>query len=159
MLAFARYYAAIGLPIFPIYEMAGGVCSCGDPACSDRGKHPRPKRGHLAATSDAAQIEQWWGWWPDANIGLHCAAAGTAVVDIDPRNGGGETLAALEQEHGPITSPLTSLTGGGGEHRYFLAPEGLKLPGKLGPGVDLKHHGYVLLPPSNHASGRTLCMG
>lgn len=150
----ALAYAARGWRIFPLHSArAGGGCSCGDRACTNPGKHPRTARGQNDATTDAEQIRRWWSAWPDANIGLHCAASGIAVVDIDPRNGGDATFAALEIQHGDITSPLVSHTGGGGRHIFFAAPRDACLPGKLGAGIDLKYNGYVILPPSNHASG------
>jgi hypothetical protein len=53
---------------------------------------------------------------------------------------------------------LQAITGGGGFHLYFRAPEGVEIrnsAGKLGAGVDVRGNGgYVLLPPSLHISGR-----
>ena len=50
-------------------------------------------RGHLDASSDLASIARWWSAAPRANVGVACAASGLIVVDVDPRNGGDETLA------------------------------------------------------------------
>jgi hypothetical protein len=56
--AWARAYAAAGLPVFPLYEvLADGRCAC--PAgggCSSPGKHPRLPRGFHAATSDGETV-------------------------------------------------------------------------------------------------------
>src|SRR3954471_16359597 len=82
--------------------------------------------------------------------------AGFFVLDVDPRNGGEETLAALEAEHGPLPATLTTMTGGGGLHFEFRWPE---FPvtsgaGKLGRGVDVKGKGgYVVGAGSKHNSG------
>jgi hypothetical protein len=78
------------------------------------------------------------------------------VLDIDPRNGGTETLAALEATYGPLPPTWTVCTGGGGEHRYF-AIEGSQAChyGLKEKGVELKGVGsYVVCPSSNHVSGR-----
>jgi hypothetical protein len=76
------------------------------------------------------------------------------VVDVDPRHGGDETLAELERDLGPLPATVEAETGGGGWH-YFLKHPGCALRGKFGPGLDLKDHGYVLIEPSLHPSGRT----
>ncbi|MBW8036371.1 MAG: DUF3987 domain-containing protein, partial [Planctomycetes bacterium] len=51
---------------------------------------------------------------------------------------------------------IECLTGGGGRHLYFAHPGGdvRNSAGTLGEGLDVRgHHGYVVAPPSNHASG------
>ncbi len=71
------------------------------------------------------------------------------VVDVDPRNGGTETMAALlTSNHLPTTR--TVRTGSGGTHYYYSLPDDRDLRGKLGLGVDIKKpgRGYVLVPPT-----------
>src|SRR6188474_3422332 len=140
MLSYALAYAAEGLPVFPLQP---------------GGKRPFPgTRGHNEATTDPDLIRTWWNICQNANIGI-AVPDGWCVVDVDPRNHGDKTLAALEAEHGPL--PLTRLarTGGGGYHAYFLLPLGRDLPGTLGAGVDVQKLGkYVVAPPSIHESGR-----
>jgi len=79
------------------------------------------------------------------------------VLDIDPRHGGPASLAQLEVQYGPLPKTVTAATGGGGCHYYFRYPlDGMyrNTAGKLGPGIDTRGAGgYVLAPPSNHASG------
>ena len=105
------------------------------------------------ATTDESVIDGWWSRAPQANIGLR-TGGDFFVLDVDPRNGGGETLAQLEHENGPLPITITVLTGGGGAHYYFKHPGG-KLKGKAGIGIDVKREGgYVVAPPSMHASGR-----
>jgi putative DNA primase/helicase len=103
-------------------------------------------------------ISRWFTKWPESNIGIATGdRAGIFVVDIDPRNGGFETLAALEQKHGQFPDTLTAKTGGGGLHYYYRIPRGTKISSDanvLGPGVDIKGDGgFVVAPPSLHASG------
>ncbi len=45
------------------------------------------------------------------------------VVDVDRKHNGFESFAAWEAEHGgELTTPLRSLTGGGGKHLFFEPP-------------------------------------
>jgi hypothetical protein len=70
-------------------------------------------------------------------------AAGLAVVDIDPRNGG-------QADPALMTPTATVATGGSGWHLYYRHPGGPLLPALPDrPGVDVKAEGgYVVAPPS-----------
>lgn len=155
-LSFARRYARQGYRIFPVWwaEIAdsGNKCACGDTDCRSPAKHPVVPMGYKEATTDLAPIEKWWQRWPKANIGMVMAPE-LVAIDIDPRNGGNETIEAIEAQHGLLQSDLLAFTGGGGQHRVFAVPAGQSLPGRLGPGVDVKYNGYILVEPSNHISG------
>ncbi len=157
MLRAALWYARRGHAVFPLHSVdRTGRCTCGEPSCGGRAaKHPRTRSGLLEATTDSAQIERYWRRWPDANIGLRTGAI--AVVDIDPRNGGDDGLGELEHQAGKFPETVTVSTGGGGLHFYFTSPGGVSSRTNLGgfAGVDLKAEGgYVVAPPSLHASGR-----
>src|SRR5213076_1362207 len=76
-----------------------------------RGKVPVTARGHLDATTDPEQIAAWWRRCPWAGIGLACRPSGLVVVDIDPRNGGDDSLHDLERQHGTLPETPTSGTG------------------------------------------------
>ena len=107
-----------------------------------------PTEGELAA---------WNRRWPTANIGIVTGAvSGLIVLDIDPRHGGGESLAQWLQEHGSLPHSVEALTGGGGHHIYFRHPGG-RVPNRVGldDGIDLRGDGgMVVAPPSVHPSGR-----
>lgn len=160
MLRAALAYASMGWHVFPLHEpMAeGAACSCKRGAqCGSAGKHPRTPRGHLQATTDERQIRQWWGRHPTANIGVSTGASSLVVVDVDPRNGGEDSLAALEAKHGELRT-VTGLTGGGGQHLLFERPAGAERlrSSPLAQGVDIKADGgYIVVPPSVHLSGAT----
>jgi hypothetical protein len=127
-------------------------CSCLRADCRDIGKHPRTLHGHLDATSDVEQVTRWWSMWPNANIGIR-PHAGHVVLDIDPRNGGDEQLAAMKARYGHLTPTRAARTGSGGWHLWYRF-DGLAVKA-LAPGIDVKGHGgYVVAPPSVHASGR-----
>ena len=158
LLAFALDYAALNWKLVPCWWIENGACACGKTDCKSEGKHPigaLAPFGQNSASSDPAQIRKWWARFPKANIAVYLAPSNLCAIDIDPRNGGYETIDALEARHGKLDSDLLQFTGGGGEHRYFQSPVSGHLPGKLGPGVDVKQNGYTILEPSNHTSGKT----
>ena len=150
----ARWYAAHGFPVFPLHSATGGACSCGDPECQNPGKHPRTEHGFKDATTDPEIIAAWWERWPDANIGIPTGApSGLLVVDCDPRNGGPADRSEIIERFGPIPDTAEAETGGGGRHYFFRG--GGPVPKQLAPGSDLKGDGgYVVVPPSVHASGK-----
>jgi hypothetical protein len=130
-----------------------------------QGKHPvhaRWQTGHLMSRPDVMAT-----WDPDAggepayNIGILTGVATGErpffVLDIDPDNGGYETLARLEAEHGPLPRTRTHRTGSGGEHRLFLVPDGMTIRNnqkRLGPGVDIRGvGGMIVAPPSVSGKG------
>ena len=124
--------------------------------CKNPGKHPLFElvpHGHKSASNDPAVIASWWKKFPDANPALALMISGLIAIDVDPRNGGDVTFEELERKYGKITSDVMQLTGGGGFHLVLAIDFVANLPGRLGPGIDLKHDGYILLPPSNHLSG------
>src|SRR5260370_30372544 len=93
MLRAALWYAKHGLPKFPVHGVIGDRCSCGKHDCKHPGKHPRTQHGFKDATTDAETIRIWLKKWPTANIAIPAgAASGWLVLDIDPRNGGNESL-------------------------------------------------------------------
>jgi hypothetical protein len=157
-LSYALRYAAKGMHVFPCWWIAeDGKCACRN-ECKSPGKHPIPMltpKGQNDATTDPATIRRWWQQMPRANIAIFLAPTGWVAVDIDPRNDGYATIERIEAERGPLESDVLQYSGGGGEHRIFLAPADVgSLPGSLGKGVDLKHNGYIIAEPSNHISGR-----
>ena len=155
----ALAYAARGWPIIPLHGCAHPAhapagashaqeqCTCGDPKCKSQGKHPRTANGVHDATTDPAIIRDWWQRWPDANVGI-ALPENAVVLDVD----GGEGQASLSGEHIPLT--VCALTARG-FHYYFRLPKGaVRNVTGLRPGLDVKTAGgYVVAPPSRHASG------
>jgi len=94
-------------------------------------------------------IRRWWRECPNAMIG-GAVPASLMVIDIDPRNCG--SFDALEALAGPLPGTLTVWSGrdDGGRHLYFLRPPGPFTSTRLPDGIDLKVHGYCILPPSIH---------
>jgi hypothetical protein len=158
LLSAALGYASLGWHVFPCWWIKDdGQCACGSAQCKSPGKHPISKLapwGQNNATIDAEPIKSWWTQYPQANIAVFLEKSSLCAIDIDPRNGGLDTIDQIEAKHGALESDLLQFTGGGGEHRVFAKPLSGNLPGKLGPGVDVKANGYIMLEPSNHASGK-----
>lgn len=156
-------YIKNGWPVLPLHSPSPtGGCSCAKgPTCPNPGKHPRTRNGLKDASTDIITILKWWGEWPDANVGILTGAeSGLVVLDVDPRNGGNDTLAEWEEREGLLPPTLTVTTGGGGWHFYYPHPGGVVRCRKLGAGLDLKADGgYVVAPPSLHASGSPYSWG
>jgi len=110
------------------------------------------------ATNDLPKLRQWWGRWPNANIGLACGKRSRVIVlDVDAGHGGNQSLLQLQVNYGQLPQTVVSMTGGGGQHILFQHP-GVEIrnsAGKLGPGLDIRGDGgYIVLPPSLHPSGK-----
>lgn len=148
--------APLGPRLVPLHTVtAAGACSCGKDDCGSPGKHPRTEHGLHDASADPAQLAEWARLWPDANIG-RLTGYGLVVLDVDAGKGGLERLAELEAVHVALPTTQTVRTGGGGLHLWFRvpAPHG-NGRGVLPKGIDVRGDGgYVVAPPSRHASGR-----
>lgn len=138
-------YAARGLPVFPL-----------------NGKKPLTEHGLKDASVDTSTIRAWWKNWPEANIGIPTGRSSRLwVLDVDPRHGGNESLAALEAKHGSLPPTLEGRTGGGGRHLFFAVAvadaEAIRnSAGKLAAGLDVRGEGgYVVVPPSLHPDTNT----
>lgn len=139
----ATWYARHGWPVFPLRPGT---------------KEPFAKLGVYKATCNAAQVDQWWRQWPQANIGLHCGGVGLLAFDLDTYKDSfdGRRLLTYEDQE-----TVTSLTGRGGTHLVYAMPEGARFgngTGNLPPGIDIRGWGgYIVLPPSVHPNGRLYC--
>jgi hypothetical protein len=52
-----------------------------------------------------------------------------------------------------VTSNTHTVKTDNGFHFYYRADKSKQFKGKLIPGIDIKHKGYVVLPPSIHPNG------
>lgn len=154
-------YASLGWRVFPVHPIVDGRCGCGTAGCKDPGKHPAIQGWTRLATSDRAQIAEWWRRYPDAGIGI-ATGKGLLVLDVDVKPGkvGEASMAAVVQRHGPLPPTYTVRTGSGGWHLYFAydASSGAYLRkslGTLAKDLDvMAEGGFVVAPPSPHISGR-----
>ena len=160
LLEAALGYAALGWRVFPVrcpvWNESGVRCSCKKNDCGKPGKHSHISRYQSAASTNDNTIEGWWKEWPDANIGIVTGRTSNIVVlDVDPRNGGDESLEKLTQLHSGLPKTATAITSAGGKHFYFPHPGGEIKSGALDsdayPGLDIQADRVcVVAPPSLH---------
>lgn len=160
----ALFYASRGWPVIPVHgiDQYSGHCTCGQVTQGQfkpyhaNGKHPYTEHGHKDASTSHAQIHLWFSMWPDANVGIATGGkSGLVVLDVDPKNGGFESLQKLQRRHGTLPKTLCCTSGGGGLHFYFKHP-GFEIRGRRGmePGLDVQADGgRIVAPPSMHQSG------
>jgi putative DNA primase/helicase len=149
----ALAYIQKGWKVLPLHTIRNGQCACGKANCSSPGKHPSTANGSKDASCDEADIRRWFSNGIAFNIGIATgSASGLAVLDVDPKNGGDETVKQFT-----IPPTMEVVTGSGGRHYYFTIPQGIEIrnsQGKLAAGIDVRgENGYVVAPPSLHASG------
>lgn len=160
---YANEFSRHGLPVFPLHfpvrREGRTFCSCENSTCRDVGKHPVASlvpSGLKNATTNQDVTKSWFDdqLW---NLGVTTGkASGIFVIDCDPRHGGDGSLAALEAEHGPVPETWRFKTGGNGEHIIFRHPGGAirNSVSAVAPGIDVRgESGYIVAPPSRHASG------
>ncbi len=152
-------YIALGLFVLPLNGVfEDGTCRCPKGSdCKSAGKHPVGRlapKGYRDASRYEPTVRRWWRMCPEANIGLVTGPSGIASLDIDPRNGGNESLAALLDEHGPLPDTLHLATGGRGSQFIFADP--YRQVKKVTPvkGIDILGGGCLFVAaPSVHRSG------
>lgn len=138
-----RDYADAGFRVFPLWGIeAGGTCECGDPECAAVGKHPRTGSWQHTPQWSEEQLDAMLEYTISTGFGV-ALDPHHLVVDVDPRNGGFESLAALNAElciDLLATSSFVVKTGGGGWHIYFTIPAGTAIQAHLAayPGIDFK---------------------
>ncbi len=126
--------------------------------CAPRGKQPFGKlvpRGVYDATTDEALIRSWFRPQSTLNLAIACGASGLTVLDVDTRDGkvGDEELGLLERGHSSLPHTPRAITGSGGLHYLFRAPNQKLRNGPLRrcTNVEMKAAGgYVLAAPSIH---------
>ena len=136
---YALFYASKGWRVLPVKE---------------KSKLPAVNDWPNVASIDPEQINDWFGNGSKYNVGLLTGQrSGIFALDVDPRNGGDDTLFSLIQDNGALPHTVEAQTGGGGTHIIFKHP-GYTIhnsANKLGPGLDIKADGgYILVAPSIH---------
>lgn len=119
-------------------------------------KTPATSKGFKDATTDQAQISQWF------NDGVHnlgiATGNGLSVLDIDRKGDkdGLQVIQSLEAIHGALPDTYKVSTPSGGEHWFFSYPSHLKIQSKAnlfkdyGEGLDIRADGgYVVAVPSH----------
>ena len=155
----ALILAARGIAVFP--------CFGKDVKPPLKPKAPLTEDGFYNATTDQAQIKRWWKSYPDALIGVPYEQLGAVGVDIDCHPGkpdGRPVWKEFVKRHSGGIEPdygFGQNTLSGGTLMLFKRPEGLRIPGSLAPGIDLKTSGYFCTgegykPHQSHGFDRPL---
>lgn len=153
--------AKLGIRVMPVHGLKWHkdvlVCTCGKKDCRSVGKHPIFMRWQQLGLETLPTIETWFIHYREANLGVITGKdSGLVVLDIDPKNGGYDSLSKAEEQYDTLPDTPTVQTGSGGRHYYFKHP-GFQLTnraGLFGGGVDLRGDGgFVVAPHSRHQSG------
>ena len=167
----AIQYLEQGFSVVPVhYVKADGSCSCSaGAACHSPGKHPAASSWKTFQTKlpDKGTLELWFdGRMRDYNLGIVTGKVSGNIfvvdVDIGPGKDGEDTLHDLQMRNDDLPETLTAVTGSGGRHFFYRAPEGVSIKtgtNTLGNGIDTRGEGgFVVAAPSVHASGKPYVM-
>lgn len=146
MLDAALEYAAMGWAVFPL---------------KPRSKEPATAHGFKDATTDAAQVAEWWAERPGCNIGVSLGAPSGNVfaIDIDVDEGGDydgwDALREWERENGELPETASTITGKGGSHILYRASGEVRPSANNLTHIDIRGDGsYIVAPPSIHPNGQ-----
>ncbi len=161
LLAAAHDYRNRGWRVIALHRVGpdGRTCSCKKGGnCESAGKHPMNMAWQKSAPMSAADVQATWDVPRPPNLGIATGRESNLwVFDIDPKNGGMESMAALVAEHGPMPATFVTETGSGGFHYYFEYPEDIELRNTselIGPGLDTRASGgQVVAAPSRSDVG------
>lgn len=147
--------AGRGIRVMPLHHTSpvDGSCSCGNPGCTNQGKHPIHGEWPKTATTDTATINRWFDKNPDMNYGCLMGSEWVAV-DVDVKKVDGfQTLADIvgidKSGLDAMTFAVASTTGG--RHYYFKSDKGYSNTAgtALGGGLDTRAgNGQVVGPGS-----------
>jgi hypothetical protein len=133
--------ARAGFPVFPLIP---------------NGKTPGIENWRNLATTDEQQLTLWFAGERNRRTNIGVQTDRYLVVDVDPRNGGDQTLSGLAlTEDFPDT--WLSKTAGGGTHMIYSLPPHTSVKGGtdvLGRGIDIKSHGGLIVAPGSAIDGR-----
>lgn len=159
-------YVEMGWALIPLHDVSSGSCSCGKDCGKSAGKHPRnvswQRGGWIRNGASLSHLVNDRPYW---NFGAVTGApSGIWVLDVDPDNGGMESLGELLEAARlkldfPAMLSVGALvvrahrTGSGGVHLIFaIGPDGW-MPrtgaGRIGPGLDVRAEGGQIVLPSS----------
>jgi putative DNA primase/helicase len=154
----ARAFIKRGWDPIPLYGVNDdGICVCRDAAsCKSPGKHPVQSGWQ---SRDRMTIQETYDHWDTEtqprNTGIRTGDPSKVwALDVDPKNGGREGLAALVRDIGPLPVTRTHATGSGGEHFLFKLPADFEVTNSRRglanyAGLDVRGNGgFIVMPPS-----------
>ena len=140
MLNSALDYANQGLAVFP---------------CKRGSKAPAVAHGFKDATTDVAQIKEWWTSHPEWNVAIATGevSGGLVVIDVDMHGDSRafEFIRNWEEEHGALKKTWITKTGTGGRHILYKGDNNLRNTTNADISIDVRATGgYIVAPPSIH---------
>lgn len=155
MIEHALAYLEQGYPVFPVCSPKMSTHYHGQTICTNPGKTPLvPWAPFQERLPTDPEVRVWWIRWPNANIGMATGVlSGVLVLDADGGDARKECL-----RRGGLDATRAVWTGKvGGAHYHLAYPGGdIRNFARRLPGTDMRAQGgYVLMPPSLHASGNT----
>ena len=162
----AKYWAEMGFSVVPVHAVKNGACSCfKGKECTSKGKHPALDwTQYQSKKADKKQISEWFsGKYKGYNIGVVTGkiSGNQYAVDVDVGQGkdGQDSLDDLCLRYDDLPETLKAITGSGGNHYFFKAPERMEVhsgTNVLGSGIDVRGEGgFVVVAPSIHECGMT----
>lgn len=162
LLEAALDYDSRGWRVIALHRVGGDLkaCSCSRGLkCPSAGKHPKDNEWQKTPRPSVVDIHGIWDDSKPPNLGIATGepSGGIWVLDIDPKGGGLETMAALVAEHGELPATFVVRTGSGGYHYYWARPDFVvknDQSGHAGAGVDVRGEGgQVVAAPSESDKG------
>ena len=141
--AYAKSYAQLGWPLFPLHGKQCGILSWDD------------------ASTDPEQLEKWSknNWF--TGFGVLTKAAGLIVVDVDIDHEndkfGDDSIRELQSDRGALPTTFRVNTPSGGYHLYYKGVARCKTGIKSGLDVKSSSNGYggMVVIPGSHKADRT----
>lgn len=139
-----------GFSIFPVHGVKeDGSCTCGNPDCTNIGKHPATPDGFKSASNNIEEVKRLWAGRQGLNVGIATGEkSGVFVIDCD-------TKEAYNKIKDKLPNSLTVQTGRG-YHIYFKWDKDHPVKNKTNiiDHIDIRGNGgYVIGPLSYHQSG------
>lgn len=154
--AYAYYAQTLGWDTIPVWGVnADGVCACRNgQSCKSPGKHPIQSDWQSRERLTKPDIYDWFAMQDHpVNIGLRTGVrSGFWALDVDPKNGGEESLLSLEAQFGGLPETRVHRTGSGGRHYLFRLPKDFEVTnsrGRLPRGIDVRGNGGFIVGPGS----------
>lgn len=148
----ALEYVRQGLYVTPLCWPIDGKCGCPKHHTneSEVGKAPLLGNGYQNILSTVENVQEWWGEWPDANVGILLEPSGLVDVEADSAD-------ALEEIQSYGVNGTNAYRSGRGVHNLYKALEGMsgrRIKKGVSKAIDVLASGYVVAPPSVHRCGK-----
>jgi len=154
--SYATYAMGLGWDPIPVWGVnAEGVCACKNGGqCKSPGKHPIQNDWQIRERLTKPDAYEWFAMTSHpVNIGLRTGTfSGFWAFDVDPKDGGDQSLLALEAQYGALPATRVHRTGSGGLHYLFKLPSDFEVTnsrGRLPRGIDVRGNGGFIVAPGS----------